>query len=596
MRLIRWKAIAALGLFLLVFALLWALFADRLIREVTEEAASQSLGTEVDIGRFRILETQAAVEMGAFQLADPFDSTKNLLEFDSLRLKIDPMPLADMRVVVDQATLTGVRFNAPRRTPARKYEKGLAQNVMSAVHDFTKQFDVPVLPLVPADTIRAVIADPSQLKTLQAAAAFSTQADSGRVHLERQYDGLRLQPTLDSSKALADRLSHVNVRDLAAARAAIASLRAGIDSLDQAKARVTALQAGAKAQVDSLNAGLRALDQARQADYAFARSLLKLPSFSGPDLSRALFGKISIARFQQALYWTSVARQYAPPGLLPREEPGPKRLRRAGTTVHFPIAEESPGFLVRRAELAVSAGGADSRAVSFRLTAADLTNDPALTRRPMTFGGVGHLGTTAPMQVQLGGMLDHATAAMRDSVTAAVQGVPLPDFQVPGFPMHAGLERGRIALGFRLDGDRIDGRWDLTTDSVRWRPDSGHTFSPKEQLVARVLGGVKGLAVQAHVGGTITAPTLDISSNLGDALAGQMKQILGEQAAQAEAKIRADIDRQVGPKVAAARAQVAQVQRQANERLAAARQQLDAQKKVLQERLGAVKLPGGLHL
>ena len=43
---------------------LWALFADRLIRETTEEAASQSLGTEVDIGRFRILETQAAVEMG----------------------------------------------------------------------------------------------------------------------------------------------------------------------------------------------------------------------------------------------------------------------------------------------------------------------------------------------------------------------------------------------------------------------------------------------------------------------------------------------------------------------------------------------------
>lgn len=596
MRLIRWKAIAALALFVALFALLWALFADRLIREVTEEAASQSLGTEVDIGRFQILETQSAVEMGAFQLADPFDSTKNLLEFDSLRLKLDPLPLADLKVVVDQATLTGVRFNVPRRTPARKYEQGLAQNAMSVVHDFTKQFDVPVLSLVPTDTIKAVIADPSQLKTLQAATAFSARTDSGRAGLERQYAGLRLQPTLDSSKALADRLAHVNLRDLAAARAAIADLRAGIDSLDKAKARVAALQAGARAQVDSLNAGLRALDQARQADYAFARSLLKLPSFSGPDLSRALFGRISIARFQQALYWTSVARKYAPPGLLPREEPGPKRLRRAGTTVHFPLVEESPGFLVRRAELAVSAGGSDSRTASFRLTAADLTNDPTLSRRPMTFGGIGHIGTVAPIQVQLGGMLDHATTAMRDSVAAALQGVPLPDFQVPGFPMHAGLARGRISLGFRLDGDRIDGRWSLTTDSVRWRPDSGRAFSPTEQLVARVLGGVKGLAVQAHVGGTITAPTLEISSNLGDALAGQMKQILGEQAAQAEAKLRADIDRQVGPKVAAARAQVAEVQRQANERLAAAQQQLDTQKKALQDRLGAIKLPGGLHL
>src|SRR5512142_1352720 len=116
MRLIRWKAIAALAFFLVLFAVLWALFADRLIREVAQEAASESLGTEVDIGRFRILETRAAVEMGAFQMADPFDPGKNLVEFDSLRLKIEPRPLVDMKVVVDEASLTGVRFNVPRRT------------------------------------------------------------------------------------------------------------------------------------------------------------------------------------------------------------------------------------------------------------------------------------------------------------------------------------------------------------------------------------------------------------------------------------------------------------------------------------------------
>src|SRR5580765_2394298 len=121
MKLIRWKAIAALALFILTFALLWALFADRLIRDVAQEAASQSLGTEVDIGRFRILETRAAVEMGAFQLADPFDPTRNLLEFDSLRLQLDPKPILDLKVVVDQASLVGVRFNVPRRTRARTY-------------------------------------------------------------------------------------------------------------------------------------------------------------------------------------------------------------------------------------------------------------------------------------------------------------------------------------------------------------------------------------------------------------------------------------------------------------------------------------------
>ena len=124
MRLIRWKAIIALLAFVALFALLWALFADRLLRQTTEEAASESLGAEVDIGRFHILETQAAVEMGEFQLADPFDPGRNLLEFDSLRLKIAPAPLVDSKLVIEDATLTGIRFNVPRRTPAHAYQRG----------------------------------------------------------------------------------------------------------------------------------------------------------------------------------------------------------------------------------------------------------------------------------------------------------------------------------------------------------------------------------------------------------------------------------------------------------------------------------------
>lgn len=594
MKLIRWKAIAALLAFIVLFAVLWALFADRLIRETTEEAASEALGAEVDIGRFHILETRSAVEMGEFQLADPFDRGRNLIEFDSLRLKIAPVPLVDEKLVIEDATLTGIRFNVPRRTPAREYQRGLAQNVMSMVHDFTKQFDVPPLSLLPVDTIKALIGDPSQLKTVQAAEAFRGRADSGRASLERGYAALRLQSTLDSAKALGDRLAHVNVRDLNAARAAVTDLRHGIDSLTKAKERVAALERNARAQVDSLNAGVRALEAARQQDYDFARSLLKLPSFSGPDLSRALFGSISIDRFQQALYWTAMAQKYAPPGLLPRQQPGPKRLRRAGTTVRFPIVEEVPGLLVKHAELALSAGGAQSRDVAFRMVAADLTNDPALTGRPMTFTGRGLVGATVPVQVQLGGALDHRTARMRDSATATVQGIPLPDFHVPGLPFAATLTRGTVGLGFRLDGEQLAGDWSLSTKGITWRADSGRALNGKEALLARVLDGVTDLDVRARLGGTIRVPTLDISSNLGDVMAGRMRAIVGEEAAKAEAKLRAQVDAAAAPRIAEARAKVAQIQAQVDERVKSAQAQLDAQKKALQDRLAAIRLPGGL--
>jgi hypothetical protein len=198
--------------------------------------------------------------------------------------------------------------------------------------------------------------------------------------------------------------------------------------------------------------------------------------------------------------------------------------------------------------------------------------------------------------VNIGGALDHATSRMRDSVAGTVQGIPLPGIKLPGLPFSAGLAPGSVVLAFRLDGEQIDGRWSIRSGGVTWRADSGRALNSKEALVQRVLAGVGELDVQARITGTLKAPSLSISSNVGDALAGRMREIVGEEAARAEAKLRADIDRQAAPKIAAAKQRVAQLQAQVDQQVRAAQGQLDAQKKVLQEKLGAIKLPGGLGL
>jgi hypothetical protein len=77
-------------------------------------------------------------------------------------------------------------------------------------------------------------------------------------------------------------------------------------------------------------------------------------------------------------------------------------------------------------------------------------------------------------------------------------------------------------------------------------------------------------------------------------MAGRMREIVGEEAAKAEAALRAQVDAETAPRIAAARAKVAQLQAQVDDRVKSAQAQLDAQKKVLQDRLAAIKLPGGL--
>jgi hypothetical protein len=94
-KIFRWKAIGPLLLlFILLGVLVW-IFAEPVARQTTEEASSELLGTEVDVGKLDLLPRQASVELRALQIADPFVLTRNLIEADQIRLKLKPAALAE---------------------------------------------------------------------------------------------------------------------------------------------------------------------------------------------------------------------------------------------------------------------------------------------------------------------------------------------------------------------------------------------------------------------------------------------------------------------------------------------------------------------
>ena len=198
--------------------------------------------------------------------------------------------------------------------------------------------------------------------------------------------GLELRAVFDSSEALVRRLSGVNPRTLGidGTRRAVVDVRRALRQIDSTKKRVEALYGDARAGVTLLDEDVRSLDDARRADYAFARSLLKIPSLEGPEIGGALFGPVTLDRYQQVVYWAELAQKYMPPGLRPREREGPERMRAAGASIAFPKARRDPDFHLQVAELdfALSEGSARG---SYTAQLRDLTTAPALVGRPMRF-------------------------------------------------------------------------------------------------------------------------------------------------------------------------------------------------------------------
>jgi uncharacterized protein (TIGR03545 family) len=594
-RVFRWQGIIPILLALVLAIGGWVLFGERVIRGTLSEAASKALGAQFDIAELKIQTLATTVELRGIALADPFDRNRNLFEIGSVRMELEPRPLLQKKLVVRRLNIADVRNGTRRVTPARAMSgDGFAPRAMAETQRFAQQFKVPLLSLLPIDSLKALVLDPMQLKAVQAALALGRDADSAKQAIERGYADLRLQETLDSSAALVARLQNANIRTLGidGARKAVADARRAVARVDSAKARVEGLVTTARRSVDSLQAGVRNIDDARREDYDHARALLHLPSCDAPDIGSALFGKVTIDKFQQAVYWATLARKYAPPGLLPRESPGPKRMRSAGSTIHFATPESYPRFLLRRADVTVTMAGVGGGAYAMALS--DVTTDPAIVGRPTLFAVRRAAKGSDVDSLRVIGSMDHSTQRPREIVSANAAGVKLPPLSVPSLPYSMDPGRGSSELRFRLDGEQLSGTWSVRAPHLVWNVDSARLrkLNTIESLVSRVLTGIDELELNADISGTLKAPRLAVKSNLDRQVAERLRAVAGEEIASARAKARAQVDRIVDEKSAPIKARIAGLRDETERRIADARSRLDAEKRKLEERAKA--LSGGL--
>ena len=587
-KIFRWKAIGPLLLLLVLIGILVVIFAEPVARDTTEEVSTELLGTQVDVGRLDLLPRQASVDLGALQIADPFEPRRNLVEADRIVLKLNPEALAEKKLVVERFALQGMRFGTARKTPARPVSgDGFAPQALRAVRAWGEQFDVPILQLTPIDTIKSLVLDPTQLGTVQAAQRLLARTDSTRQALAQGFQAVDVRGTVDTARALADRLSKTDPKQLGldGTRQAIESVRQTLKQVDAAKQQVQALERNVSGGVRLLSTGVSNLDEARKRDYAFARSLLKLPTFSSPDIGNAFFGKVSIDRFQQALYWAELARHYMPPGLLPRQDPGPKRLRASGATIRFPKEQSWPSFLLQVGQIDFTIADGLLKG-AYAATVQGVTSAPALYGKPMVVSARRDAPGSVIAGLDVGAVVDHRTSAIRDSVSARLRGVQLPSFAIPGLPFRLAPGTGAANLTFALRGDQLLGRWSIGSKDVAWALDSAAgRGSDLERLVWRVISGIKQLDVSAQVSGSLKAPRLSVRSNLDDAIAQRLKAVVGEEVAKAEALARAKVDSLVSEKVEPVKQRIDAVQAEATKRVADEQGRLDQVEVDLQAQL-----------
>ena len=593
-RVFRWQGSAFLLVMLLLLATWWLIFGERTIRRSLEEAATTSLGTQVDIGALDLRLTEGVVALIGVAVADPFDSTRNLIEAADSRLELEIEPLFAKKVVVRQLSVRGIRLGTTRDVPARPVDTaGFAPRALRELRRFREQIDVPLLSLTPIDTIRSLVLDPAQLRTVQSATALRNRADSLRTNLVSRGETLARTDVVDSGEALVGRLRTESVRSLGVTGTvrAVRDVRRLLAAVDSLRREVETLRRDTERGFDSVVAATNAVNDARRADYAFARGLLRLPVFDAPSIGPALFGDVSISTFEKANYWVSLGRQYAPPGLLPRQRPGSRRVRRAGTTINFVEPGDLPDFLLRAAEISLSLGDDMGAARGeYTLTLGDITTAPSLLGRPATFRLTRAATQSAAPLLEVTGSLDHTGAMPNDVINVRAEGVRLPRFGLPGVPLTLVAGGAESRLRFELLGDSIAALWSIRAGAPQWLRDSARTrpLNALETIVVDVLERIRVLDVEAELAGTLSSPRLAVRSTIDREVAAAIQSAMGEKVREAEQLVRARVDSLAEAALVPVRAHVMDLRAEAttqvaaiNARLLALREQLLAQLRAL---------------
>ncbi|UCD23241.1 MAG: hypothetical protein JSW51_09285 [Gemmatimonadota bacterium] len=582
-KILRWKAIVPLALLLVLFGVCWWLLSDKMVERSIEDMGAQLIGAKVDLAEVDLSLREGRVRLVGLQAANPNSPMRNLLEASEIVADVRVAPLFRKKVLIEQASIRGVRFGT-ERTESGELENPSPESgrLMREISSWTDRVRIPPLNLEGLNTVVDVGAvSIDSLTTVTRARGLVTSVDSTRRLWESELQDLDPRPLVDTARVLIERLNSANplTLGLTGVTELANSSREVMTSLGSITDRVSALDSTVQAGMALLGENVSSLADTRNADYNYARRLLRLPSLDAPNLSASLFGDMAVGRLEPILYWANQVERFLPPGLNPRRLSGPRRPRRSGVTVTFPDESGDPGFLLETGDADLRIGGTGAGAGDYAAQIAGLTTQPAIYGRPMTAMVQRTDAAVGPTDIRVSLVLDHTGAEVHDSGAAYLNGIDLPQFNIGGSGITLDMGQGLSELSVKRTGDGIEGRWMWRSDEVSWSRGGGSGEPGAEgQATAEAIGAfaqdflwdavssLRDVEISVSFSGSVRGPSLRIGSNVGQVVAASLRRELGERIQQAEQMVRARVDelvdRSVGEvesRLAALDTEVAQV-------------------------------------
>ena len=523
-----------------LLVLLWAFFFfafDPLLKWGLIKGLEKGAKAKAEIHFFKTSFLHPSLKLTGLAIGDSKEEYRNLLEFAELSFSAEGAPLLEKKLVVDSASLKGLRFGTPRKTSGKlPFVKEEPSELVDAMVAESKGFALERAADVKTDAAADYKMDPEELESVKLAKQLEESYQKDYAGISSRVDTKKYEAGLDAMKTRYEK-----------AKGEKNFAKQAKDYADIAK-EVKKLSADFKKDKEETEASLakakdafKAVEEARKKDMAAVMAKMKLPSLDTQSIARMLAGPLIAEKTALAMKWMALARKYMPAntkGVLKNEA-------RRGREVHFPKEKTYPTVLVRRLELTGELG---EDPLEYSGTVEGLTTQPQVYGRPTTAVIKGVKGAR---RLDFKTSVDATGTEIMTASELSYAGMPVARLQLgspSSFMVDITNGTGALEASLKTAGEEISGNAAFRLAGASFKPKADNIkAAPLRSAVESSFAGLSSAVIGAEISGTMKSPRLAINTDLANALSKAFSGAMGAEVKKAQEAARKKVDEALKP-------------------------------------------------
>lgn len=432
MKIIRWSFLLTTIIIIALVAIFNILFFDKILKKVIISTGQVAVGAKVEIDYLKTSFKNCSVVISGFRAADKNNYFKNLVDIERLRFDVRFAPLLRKKVVIDEMSVDGLRWQTDRKTsgelPKKKKsnkESKFAKMFKSAKEKTVAEFnDLPSVEMfnkiqdqIKNFDINKLIED-SGLSSIKEVEKVSADLQNKYKSYQDKVNNFNYEEKINKAKALVDDISKSKFGSLVD----IANTAKKVNELKTMKKEFDDILTELNNAKKDINATIDVTKQIKNTvtnDVNMICEKISIPTLNTKNISQMIFGTKWVNRVEKVLYYISIIKQYIPEGSDEKEVKEVKE-RALGRDIIF-REKLYPSLLISLMKLSgTTAKTKDEQGINFSGLIKNISSSPSLVGAPITLE---LKGNNATQKLAVDGLFDHRTKDSKDNIKVELTGL-----------------------------------------------------------------------------------------------------------------------------------------------------------------------------